>query len=84
MNDNQIVQCWNIGILTLVHTDADIEKIQLEIQAGAKAASKIIDATSSGPKEEKKPSLYENIKAKLKKILGIENVFKVGDYEYGR
>ncbi|POI23656.1 hypothetical protein CIB84_012595, partial [Bambusicola thoracicus] len=64
------------GILTLVHTDADIEKIQLEIQAGPKAASKILDATSSGPKEEKEPSLYENIKAKLKKILGIENVFK--------
>uniref|UniRef100_A0A8V0ZG90 Vitellogenin 3 n=2 Tax=Gallus gallus TaxID=9031 RepID=A0A8V0ZG90_CHICK len=66
-------------VLKPVHTDADIEKIQLEIQAGAKAASKIIDATSSGPKEEKKPSLYENIKAKLKKILGIENVFKVAN-----
>ncbi|XP_042675434.1 vitellogenin-2-like [Centrocercus urophasianus] len=66
-------------VLLPVHTDADIEKIQLEIQAGAKAASKIIDATSSGPKEEKEPSLYENIKAKLKKILGIENVFKVAN-----
>uniref|UniRef100_A0A8C2T766 Vitellogenin-2-like n=1 Tax=Coturnix japonica TaxID=93934 RepID=A0A8C2T766_COTJA len=64
-------------VLKPVPTDADIEKIQLEIQAGAKAASKIIDATSSGPKEEKEPSLYENIKAKLKKILGFENVFKV-------
>ncbi|OXB55466.1 hypothetical protein ASZ78_012898 [Callipepla squamata] len=63
-------------VLKPVHTDADIEKIQLEIQAGDKAASKIIDATRSGPKEEKEPSLYENIKAKLKKILGIENVFK--------
>ncbi|XP_031460429.1 vitellogenin-2-like [Phasianus colchicus] len=66
-------------VLKPVHTDADTEKIQLEIQAGAKAASKIIDATSSGPKEEKEPSLYENIKAKLKKILGIENVFKVAN-----
>ncbi|NXC47360.1 VIT2 protein, partial [Penelope pileata] len=64
-------------VLKPVHADADIEKIQLEIQAGSKAASKIIDVTSSGSKEEKQPSLYENIKAKLKKILGIENVFKV-------
>uniref|UniRef100_A0A8C3M0G0 Phosvitin n=1 Tax=Chrysolophus pictus TaxID=9089 RepID=A0A8C3M0G0_CHRPC len=66
-------------VLKPVHTDADIEKIQLEIQAGANAAFKIIGATSSGPKEEKEPSLYENIKAKLKKILGIENVFKVAN-----
>ncbi|XP_021259986.1 vitellogenin-2-like [Numida meleagris] len=66
-------------VLKPVHTDADIEKIQLEIQAGAEAASKIIDVTSSGPTEEKEPSLYENIKAKLKKILGIENVFKVAN-----
>ncbi|NXJ06864.1 VIT2 protein, partial [Odontophorus gujanensis] len=66
-------------VLKPVHTDADIEKIQLEIQAGDKAASKIIDATRSGPKEEKEPSLYENIKAKLKKILGIGNVFKVAN-----
>uniref|UniRef100_A0A8B9CNV6 Phosvitin n=1 Tax=Anser brachyrhynchus TaxID=132585 RepID=A0A8B9CNV6_9AVES len=61
------------------HTDADIEKIQLEIQAGPKAASKIIDVASSGSKEEEETSLYENIKAKLKKILGIENVFKVAN-----
>ncbi|XP_035393591.1 vitellogenin-2-like [Cygnus atratus] len=64
-------------VLKPVHTDADIEKIQLEIQAGPKAASKIIDVASSGSKEEEETSLYENIKAKLKKILGIENVFKV-------
>ncbi|XP_027504695.1 vitellogenin-2-like [Corapipo altera] len=56
-----------------VHTDADIDKIELEIQAGSKAASKIIDVASSGSKEETSP--YEDIKAKLKKILGIENVF---------
>lgn len=65
--------------MTLVHTDADIEKIQLEIQVGPKAASKIINVASSGSKEEEETSLYENIKAKLKKILGIENVFKVRD-----
>ncbi|NXP27279.1 VIT2 protein, partial [Scytalopus superciliaris] len=62
-------------ILMPVHTDADIDKIQLEIQAGPKAASKIIDVASSGSKEEEETSPYEDIKAKLKKILGIENVF---------
>ncbi|XP_050757162.1 vitellogenin-2-like [Gymnogyps californianus] len=64
-------------VLKPVHTDADIDKIQLEIQAGSKAASKITDVASSGPKEEDETSLYEDIQAKLKKILGIENVFKV-------
>ncbi|NWI44768.1 VIT2 protein, partial [Picathartes gymnocephalus] len=62
-------------ILKPVHTDADIDKIQLEVQAGPKAASKIIEVSSSGSKEEGETSLYENIQAKLKKILGIENVF---------
>ncbi|NXE33022.1 VIT2 protein, partial [Ptilorrhoa leucosticta] len=62
-------------ILKPVHTDADIEKIQLEVQAGSKAASKIIEVSSSGSKEEEEASPYENIQAKLKKILGIENVF---------
>ncbi|NXU55037.1 VIT2 protein, partial [Turnix velox] len=57
--------------------DADTDKIQLEVQAGSKAASKIMDAASSGSKEEDKPSLYKEIKAKLKKILGIEKVFQV-------
>ncbi|NXL26794.1 VIT2 protein, partial [Glaucidium brasilianum] len=70
-------QPWNVSILTFVHTDADIDKIQLEIQAGSKAASKIIDVASSGSKEKDETSLYEDIQAKLKKILGIENVFKV-------
>ncbi|XP_014794538.1 PREDICTED: vitellogenin-2-like [Calidris pugnax] len=66
-------------VLKPVHTDAEIDKIQLEIQAGSKAASKITDVASSGSKEEDEPSLYENIQAKLKKILGIENVFKVAN-----
>ncbi|OPJ77397.1 hypothetical protein AV530_007725 [Patagioenas fasciata monilis] len=56
--------------------DADIDKIQLEIQAGSKAASKIIDVASAGSKEEDVTSPYEDIQAKLKKILGIENMFK--------
>ncbi|XP_074763317.1 vitellogenin-2-like [Athene noctua] len=64
-------------VLKPVHTDADIDKIHLEIQAGSKAASKIIDVASSGSKEKDETSLYEDIQAKLKKILGIENVFKV-------
>ncbi|NXY63751.1 VIT2 protein, partial [Callaeas wilsoni] len=62
-------------ILKPVHTDADIDKIQLEVQAGSKAASKIIEVSSSGSKEEAETSPYEDIQAKLKKILGIENVF---------
>uniref|UniRef100_A0A663DZN1 Uncharacterized protein n=1 Tax=Aquila chrysaetos chrysaetos TaxID=223781 RepID=A0A663DZN1_AQUCH len=66
-------------VLKPVHTDADIDKIQLEIQAGSKAASKVIDVASSGPKEEDETSLYEDIQAKLKKILGIENVFQVAN-----
>ncbi|NXS76448.1 VIT2 protein, partial [Pandion haliaetus] len=66
-------------VLKPVHTDADIDKIQLEIQAGSKAASKVIDVASSGPKEEDETSLYKDIQAKLKKILGIENVFKVAN-----
>ncbi|NWY09310.1 VIT2 protein, partial [Aphelocoma coerulescens] len=62
-------------ILKPVRTDADIEKIQLEVQAGSKAASKIIEISSSGSKEEGEASPYEDIQVKLKKILGIENVF---------
>ncbi|NXR92356.1 VIT2 protein, partial [Hypocryptadius cinnamomeus] len=61
-------------ILKPVHTDADIDKIQLEVQAGTKAASKIIEVSSSGSKEEGEAAPYEDIRAKLKKILGIEEV----------
>ncbi|NXF90929.1 VIT2 protein, partial [Eubucco bourcierii] len=66
-------------VLKPVQTDADIDKIELEIQAGSKAASKIIDVASSGSKEEEEPSPYEEIQAKLKKILGIDYVFEVGN-----
>ncbi|XP_009865166.1 PREDICTED: vitellogenin-2-like, partial [Apaloderma vittatum] len=66
-------------VLKPVHTDADIDKIQLEIQAGSRAASKIIDVTSSVSEEEEETSLYEDRQAKLKKILGIENVFQVSN-----
>ncbi|NWQ87290.1 VIT2 protein, partial [Burhinus bistriatus] len=66
-------------VLKPVHTDADIDKIQLEIQAGSKAASKIIDAASSGSKEEDETSPYKDMQAKLKKILGIENMFQVAN-----
>ncbi|NXQ63040.1 VIT2 protein, partial [Anthoscopus minutus] len=62
-------------ILKPVHTDADIDKIQLEVQAGSKAASKIIEVSISGSKEEGETSPYEDIQVKLKKILGIEDVF---------
>ncbi|XP_009960678.3 vitellogenin-2 [Tyto alba] len=65
-------------VLKPVHTDADIDKIQLEIQAGSKAASKILDVASSGSKEDE-TSLYEDIQSKLKKILGIEKMFKVAN-----
>ncbi|KFU96396.1 Vitellogenin-2, partial [Chaetura pelagica] len=45
--------------LDFTHTDADIDKIQLEIQAGSKAASKIIDVASSGSKEENKAAVTD-------------------------
>ncbi|XP_074954126.1 vitellogenin-2-like [Phalacrocorax aristotelis] len=66
-------------VLKPVHTDVDIDKIQLEIQAGSKAASKIIGVASSGSKEQDETSLFEDIQDKLKKILGIENVFTVAN-----
>ncbi|XP_010182245.1 PREDICTED: vitellogenin-2-like [Mesitornis unicolor] len=66
-------------VLKPVHADADIDKIQLEIQAGSEAASKIIDVASSVPETEDERFPYEDIKAKLKEILGIENVFKVAN-----
>ncbi|NWT96600.1 VIT2 protein, partial [Urocynchramus pylzowi] len=61
-------------VLIPVETDADIDKIQLEIQAGSRAASKIIHEVNTESEEEGESSLYEDIQAKLKKILGIENV----------
>ncbi|NXN85750.1 VIT2 protein, partial [Bombycilla garrulus] len=61
-------------VLIPVETDADIDKIQLEIQAGSRAASKIINEDNSESEEQGEPSLYEDIQAKLKKILGIEKV----------
>ncbi|XP_033372366.1 vitellogenin-2-like [Parus major] len=66
-------------VLIPVETDADIDKIQLEIQAGSRAASKIIHEVNTESEEEGESSLYEDIQAKLKKILGIENVFKIAN-----
>ncbi|NWS04715.1 VIT2 protein, partial [Motacilla alba] len=61
-------------VLIPVDSDADIDKIQLEIQAGSRAASKIIREVNAESEEEGESSLYEDIQAKLKKILGIENI----------
>ncbi|NXN38054.1 VITA2 protein, partial [Rhinoptilus africanus] len=66
-------------VLMPVQTDANTDKIQLEIQAGSRAASKIIHVVNSESEEEDESSPYEDIQAKLKKILGIENVFKVAN-----
>uniref|UniRef100_A0A8C0UAG4 Vitellogenin-2-like n=1 Tax=Cyanistes caeruleus TaxID=156563 RepID=A0A8C0UAG4_CYACU len=66
-------------VLIPVETDDDIDKIQLEIQAGSRAASKIIHEVNTESEEEGGSSLYEDIQAKLKKILGIENVFKIAN-----
>ncbi|NXV81994.1 VIT2 protein, partial [Atlantisia rogersi] len=66
-------------VLMPVQTDADIDKIQVEIQAGSRAASKIIHVVNSESEEEDESSPYEDIQAKLKKILGIESVFKVAN-----
>ncbi|NXL57068.1 VIT2 protein, partial [Chordeiles acutipennis] len=68
-----------LEVKTFLKPDPDIDKIQLEIQAGSKTASKIIDVASSGSKDKHEATLYEDIQAKLKKILGIENVFKVSN-----
>ncbi|KFR03720.1 Vitellogenin-2, partial [Opisthocomus hoazin] len=46
-------------VLKPVHTDADIDTMQLEIQAGSKAASKIIGVASSRSKEEDETSLKD-------------------------
>ncbi|NXC84067.1 VIT2 protein, partial [Cercotrichas coryphoeus] len=61
-------------VLTPVETDAGIDKIQLEIQAGSRAASKIVHEVNSESEEEGESSLQESIQAKLKKILGIEGI----------
>ncbi|NWT68181.1 VIT2 protein, partial [Prunella himalayana] len=61
-------------IVLIPETDADIDKIQLEIQAGSTAASKIINEVNSESEEEGESSLHEDIQAKLKKILGIEKI----------
>ncbi|XP_053806366.1 vitellogenin-2-like [Vidua chalybeata] len=66
-------------VLIPVETDADMDKIQLEIQAGSRAASKIINEVNAESEEEGESSLYGDIQAKLKKILGIENVFKIAN-----
>ncbi|NXJ74284.1 VIT2 protein, partial [Trogon melanurus] len=62
-----------------VETDGGIDKIQVEIQAGSRAASKIIHVVSSESEEEEESSPYEDIQAKLKKILGIDKVFKLSN-----
>uniref|UniRef100_A0A8D2MJR5 Phosvitin n=1 Tax=Zonotrichia albicollis TaxID=44394 RepID=A0A8D2MJR5_ZONAL len=66
-------------VLIPVETDADIDKIQLEIQAGSRAASKIVNEVNAESEEEGESSLYGDIQAKLKKILGIDNVFKIAN-----
>ncbi|NXN97017.1 VIT2 protein, partial [Rhinopomastus cyanomelas] len=62
-----------------VQTDADIDKIQVEIQVGSRAASKIIRVVNSESEEDEKSAPSEDIQAKLKKILGFDSVFKVSN-----
>uniref|UniRef100_A0A7M4G216 Vitellogenin-2-like n=1 Tax=Crocodylus porosus TaxID=8502 RepID=A0A7M4G216_CROPO len=68
-------------VMKPVRTDAGINRIQLEIQAGSRAASKVIQLVTpeSEEEEEEDLSLDDEIQAKLKKILGIESVFRVGN-----
>ncbi|KAJ1171295.1 hypothetical protein NDU88_003158 [Pleurodeles waltl] len=58
-------------VIKLAHTDAAIEKLMLEVQAGSKAASKIITmvAVEENEGEELEDSV---VQMKLKKILGID------------
>ncbi|NXX30013.1 VIT2 protein, partial [Nicator chloris] len=67
-----------------VETDPGIDKIELEIQLGSKAASKIIHEVKSDPEEESESSLYEDVQARLKKILGIGKVFEASDFDKTR
>uniref|UniRef100_A0A8C0FX62 Phosvitin n=1 Tax=Chelonoidis abingdonii TaxID=106734 RepID=A0A8C0FX62_CHEAB len=66
-------------VLKPARTDAAIDKIQLEIQAGSRAASKIIQVVTLESEEEDDSSPDDVVQMKLKKILGIENVFKVAN-----
>uniref|UniRef100_A0A674IYL4 Uncharacterized protein n=1 Tax=Terrapene triunguis TaxID=2587831 RepID=A0A674IYL4_9SAUR len=68
-------------VLKPAPTDAAIDKIQLEIQAGSRAAFKIIQVVTLESEEEDDSSPDDVVQMKLKKILGIENVFKVIDFE---
>ncbi|KAJ1171299.1 hypothetical protein NDU88_003162 [Pleurodeles waltl] len=58
-------------IMKPAHTDAAIEKLMLEVQAGPKAASKIITMATAGENEEEERE-DSVVQMKLKKILGIE------------
>uniref|UniRef100_A0A452HEU5 Uncharacterized protein n=1 Tax=Gopherus agassizii TaxID=38772 RepID=A0A452HEU5_9SAUR len=66
-------------VLKPARTDAAIDKIQLEIQAGSRAASRIIQVVTLESEEEDDSSAEDVVQMKLKKILGIENVFKVAN-----
>ncbi|KAJ1171286.1 hypothetical protein NDU88_003149 [Pleurodeles waltl] len=62
-------------VIKPAHTDAAIEKLMLEVQAGPKAASKII--TMVTVEENEGEELEESVvQMKLKKILGIDEEYK--------
>lgn len=69
--------------MCLVRTDAAIDRIQLEIQAGSRAASKVIQLVTPESEEEEEEDFSpdDEIQTKLKKILGIESVFRVIDFQ---
>ncbi|KYO36780.1 vitellogenin-1 precursor [Alligator mississippiensis] len=68
-------------VMKPVRTDAAIDRIQLEIQAGSRAASKVIQLVTPESEEEEEEDFSpdDEIQTKLKKILGIESVFRVGN-----
>lgn len=69
----------NACVCCLVRTDTAIDKIQLEIQAGSRAAFRIIQLVTLVSEEDDDSIPDDVVQTKLKKILGIENIFKVTD-----
>ncbi|XP_074858737.1 vitellogenin-2-like [Carettochelys insculpta] len=59
-----------------VHTAIALDKIQLEVQAGSRAASRIIHLLAPLSEEEDDSTPDDVVQTKLKKILRIESIFK--------
>ncbi|KAJ1171302.1 hypothetical protein NDU88_003165 [Pleurodeles waltl] len=68
-------------VMKPAHTNEAIEKLRLEVQIGAKAASKIINTANFNVKEEPEDSL---IQMKLRKVLGLDADYQVRNESFIR